>query len=104
MNRIITYVLGFGAGVACIVVPFVIHASTNDAVAMAIFGVALIVAMILIVMWNKAGKSKFDAGAGSEDHGGSATVDLENNQLFIVLAVIAGGLILAIVAHLVIPH
>jgi uncharacterized iron-regulated membrane protein len=104
MNRIITYILGFGAGAACIISPFVTHASTNNAVAMAIFGVAIIVAMILIVMWNKAGKSKFDAGAGSEDHGLSATVDMETSQWLIVLAVVAGGLILAIVAHLVIPH
>ena len=105
MNRIIPYILGFGAGAACIIVPFFItHASTNNAVAMAIFGVAIIVAMILIVMWNKAGKSKFDAGAGSADQGLSSTVDMETNQWLIVLAVLAGGLVLAILAAVLIPH
>lgn len=98
-NKLITYILGFGVGAACIIYPLVTHAAANNTVALIIFGVALIVAMVLIVMWNKSGKI---GGAGSGT-GGSSTIDMEDNQWMIVLAIIVGGLVLAIVAHFVIP-
>jgi hypothetical protein len=100
--RIVTYIFGFAIGVACIIFPFVTHAATNNAVAMAIFGVAVILAMIFVVAWNKAGE--YSAGAGTADTGLSSIVKLTDNQWMIVLAIIAGGFILAVVAALVIPH
>ena len=98
-NKLITYILGFGVGAACIVYPLVTHAAANNTVALIIFGVALIVAMILIVRWNKAGK----LGGASSGTGGSSSIDLEDNQWMIVLGIVVGGLVLAIIAHFVIP-
>jgi hypothetical protein len=98
-SKLVTYILGFGVGAACIVYPLVTHAAANNTVALIIFGVALIVAMILVVRWNKAGK----LGGAVSGTGGSSGIQLEDNQLMIVLGIGAGGLVLALVAHFLIP-
>jgi hypothetical protein len=96
MMKIIAYIVGFAAAVGCIVVPLATHASTHATVAMIIFGVALLAAMILMVVWNKSGT--VTAGAGDADIGLSANFDLDGWQWAIVFVIVAVGIAGAAIA------
>jgi hypothetical protein len=100
MMKIVAYVVGFAAALGCIIFPLATHASTGGTVAMIIFGAALLVAMILMVVWNKAGT--VTAGAGTADLGLSANFDLETSQWFVVFGIIAAGVAGAAIAGAVI--
>jgi hypothetical protein len=94
--KIVAYIIGFAAALGCIIVPLATHASTQGTVALILFGVALLAAMILMVIWNKSGK--VTAGAGDADLGLSANFDLETWQWVVVFGIIAVGTAAAVLA------
>jgi hypothetical protein len=98
--KYVAYIVGFAAGLGCIIVPLATHASTHATVALILFGVALIAAMILMVVWNKSGT--VTAGAGDADIGLSANFDLDTWQWVVVFVIIAVGAAAAVIAGTVI--
>jgi hypothetical protein len=94
--KIVAYIVGFAAALGCIIVPLVTHASTHGTVALILFGLALLAAMILMVVWNKSGK--ITAGAGDVDMGLSANFDLDTWQWMVVFGIIVVGTVAAVLA------
>jgi hypothetical protein len=95
--KIITYVVGFGAAAGSIafgIISFAGHKPVHQSLPLLIFGVFLLVAMIFVAAWNKAGTPS--AGAGDTDTGLSSAVDLNDGQWVLVIALVAVGLIGAI--------
>lgn len=98
--KIVVYIIGFAAALGCFIFPFVTHASTHGTIALILFGVALLAAMILMVVWDKAGT--VSAGAGTEDRGLSVNFDLETWQWVVIFVIIAAGTAAAVIVGLVI--
>jgi len=90
--KIGAYVVGFGAAAGSIVmgiVNFAGHKPVHNSLPLIVFGVPLLVAMILMVAWNKSGT--LTAGAGDADTGLSANFDLDTGQWVIVFALVVVG-------------
>ena len=87
--KIIAYIVGFAVAVGCFVFPFVTHATTHGTVALILFGAALLASMILMVVWDKNGTAP-------------AKFDLDQGQWVVIFAIIAAGVIAAVVAGAVI--
>jgi hypothetical protein len=91
------YIVGFGAAAGSIafgIISFAGHKPVHNSLPLLIFGVCLLVAMILVASWNKAGT--VSAGAGDTDTGLSGAVDLDDGQWVIVIAIIVVGVIGAV--------
>jgi hypothetical protein len=86
LKRYAAYILGFGLAAACIIAGIVGIASGNPAhswLPLLIFGVALLVAMVLLVLWNKGGDLN--------------SFDLEGRDGVIVAGIIITGIIAAVI-------
>jgi hypothetical protein len=98
--KIVVYIVGFLAALGAIIVPWATGAATKGSVAMTLFGAALLVAMILMVAWNKSGT--LSAGAGDADLGLSANFELDGWQWVVIAIIVAAGTAAAIIAGTVI--
>jgi hypothetical protein len=90
LKRYIPYVLGFGVAAACLIVGVIgiIHGNpAHSWLPILIFGVALLVAMILIAQWDKASDV--------------SSFKLDGSQSAIAGGIVFAGLVAAIVAALV---
>ena len=91
-TKIGAYVVGFGAAAGAIavgIINFAGHKPVHNSLPLIVFGVPLLVAMILMVVWNKSGT--LTAGAGSASEGLSANFDLETGQWAIVFVLVLAG-------------
>lgn len=90
--KIGAYVVGFGAAAGSIavgIINFAGHKPVHNSLPLIVFGAPLLVAMILMVAWNKSGT--LTAGAGDADTGLSANFDLEGGQWAIVFGLVLVG-------------
>jgi hypothetical protein len=86
LKRYAAYVAGFGLAAACIIAGIVGIASGNPVhswLPLLIFGVALLVAMILLVLWNKAGEVN--------------SFDLEGKDGAIIAGIVIAGFVAAFI-------
>jgi hypothetical protein len=86
------YVVGFGAAAGSIavgIINFAGHKPVHNSLPLIVFGAPLLVAMFLMLAWNKAGT--VSAGAGTEDTGLSASFDLDTGQWVIIFGLVLIG-------------